>query len=313
MCTGRAPFSYRMEELDVFDGIPKIYSDRLRKCIAACIAFHPEDRHDAFDLLRVAQRARNDPTMRHLVPAPVLTSAPIVSMEERDFNSKMISELPLTNLDGRTLDDIPRIVTTEQAKEQTPNADQHTATQLITTPATPAANIEYGHAPMLSEQALDQEELVKRAEAMLLKEKEERQARDDAREAQLKAEAAAAEAKAEREASDARIAEEAASKAAAAAKAEVEKAAAAHAEKAAKEAEIKLKEKEELLAKAKSEAEEAAKKAAAAAAEAEEARKAAIPPPPPEERKAPVRFHDAIGRKFNFPFHLCTNWAVSNP
>jgi hypothetical protein len=31
---------------------------------------------------------------------------------------------------------------------------------------------------------------------------------------------------------------------------------------------------------------------------------------PPEEKKAPVRFHDAIGRKFNFPFHLCTKWKV---
>jgi hypothetical protein len=138
MCTGRAPFSYRMEESDVFDGIPKIYSDRLRKCIAACTAFHSEDRHDAFDLLRVAQRARNDPAMRHLVPAPVLTSAPIVSVEKRDFNSRMISELPLTNQDGRTLDGISRIVTTEQAKEQRPNADQYTARQPITTPAAPA-------------------------------------------------------------------------------------------------------------------------------------------------------------------------------
>jgi hypothetical protein len=65
---------------------------------------------------------------------------------------------------------------------------------------------------MLPEQAHDQEELVKRVEAMLLKEKEKRQARDDARKAQLKAQAAAAEAKAERAASDAKIAEEATSK-----------------------------------------------------------------------------------------------------
>jgi hypothetical protein len=67
--------------------------------------------------------------------------------------------------------------------------------------------------------AVDQEDLVKRVEAMLIKEKEERQARDDAREAVLKAEAAAAEAKAYRAASDAKIAEEAAAKAAAAARA----------------------------------------------------------------------------------------------
>jgi hypothetical protein len=62
----------------------------------------------------------------------------------------------------------------------------------------------------------------------------------------------------------------------------------------------------------RSEAEEASKKAAEAAKEAEDAKKAAAaPPPPPEEKKAPVRFHDAIGRKFNFPFHLCTKWTVS--
>jgi hypothetical protein len=51
-----------MEEPDVFDDIPELYSDRLRKCIAVCIAFHSEDRPDAFDLLRVIQRARNDPS-----------------------------------------------------------------------------------------------------------------------------------------------------------------------------------------------------------------------------------------------------------
>lgn len=28
------------------------------------------------------------------------------------------------------------------------------------------------------------------------------------------------------------------------------------------------------------------------------------------QKKAPVRFHDAIGRKFNFPFHLCAKWTV---
>jgi beta-glucosidase-like glycosyl hydrolase len=138
---------------------------------------------------------------------------------------------------------------------------------------------------MLPEQARDQEELVKRLEAMLLKEKEERQARDDAREAQFKAEAAAAEAKAERAAADAKIAEEAASK-----------------------AEMKLKEKEELLEKTKKEAEDAAAKAAEASKEVEEIKKLILPLPPPEEKKAPVRFHDAIGRKFNFPFHLCTKW-----
>lgn len=31
-----------------------------------------------------------------------------------------------------------------------------------------------------------------------------------------------------------------------------------------------------------------------------------------EEDKAPIRFKDAVGRKFSFPFHLCMSWAVSN-
>jgi len=64
-----------MEESDVFDDIPELYSDRLRKCIAVCIAFRSEDRHDAFDLLRVVQRARNDPSTQHLAKAPLITAA----------------------------------------------------------------------------------------------------------------------------------------------------------------------------------------------------------------------------------------------
>ena len=28
--------------------------------------------------------------------------------------------------------------------------------------------------------------------------------------------------------------------------------------------------------------------------------------------KAPIRFKDAVGRKFNFPFHLCQTWPVSS-
>ena len=27
--------------------------------------------------------------------------------------------------------------------------------------------------------------------------------------------------------------------------------------------------------------------------------------------KAPIRFKDAVGRKFSFPFHLCQTWTVS--
>ncbi|KAM3075257.1 hypothetical protein ACMFMG_007299 [Clarireedia jacksonii] len=41
------------------------------------------------------------------------------------------------------------------------------------------------------------------------------------------------------------------------------------------------------------------KKAAAAAAAA----------PPPDDKKKPIRFKDAIGRKFSFPFQLCATWS----
>jgi hypothetical protein len=33
--------------------------------------------------------------------------------------------------------------------------------------------------------------------------------------------------------------------------------------------------------------------------------------PPSEEKKKPIKFKDAVGRKFSFPFHLCCTWAVS--
>ncbi|KAG7005326.1 hypothetical protein G7Y79_00020g048540 [Physcia stellaris] len=35
---------------------------------------------------------------------------------------------------------------------------------------------------------------------------------------------------------------------------------------------------------------------------------APAPPPPPEKYKKPLKFKDAIGRKFKFPFHLCNTW-----
>lgn len=54
-------------------------------------------------------------------------------------------------------------------------------------------------------------------------------------------------------------------------------------------------------------AEEAAAKAAADLAEAERiAAEARVPPP-----QGPIKFKDAIGRKFTFPFRLCQTWGVS--
>lgn len=34
------------------------------------------------------------------------------------------------------------------------------------------------------------------------------------------------------------------------------------------------------------------------------------PTDPSEERQAPIKFKDAVGRKFSFPFHLCKKWSV---
>ena len=52
-------------------------------------------------------------------------------VEERDLDGKMRPELTFGNQDGLTLDDIPRIVAAEQAKEQRPNAYRHAGTNLI--------------------------------------------------------------------------------------------------------------------------------------------------------------------------------------
>ncbi|KAL9109258.1 MAG: hypothetical protein Q9227_006013 [Pyrenula ochraceoflavens] len=133
---------------------------------------------------------------------------------------------------------------------------------------------------------VDPEETFKRFEAILLSEKQERLDREAAKEAEIKAAEQAAKAAEERAASDKKIAEEAAAKATAAALAEAEK-------KAAEEA-----------AKAKQALEDAA-----AAAEADKAAAvAAAAPAPPPEKKAPIKFKDAVGRKFSFPFHLCAKW-----
>ena len=52
-------------------------------------------------------------------------------VEERDLDGRMRPELTFGNQDGLTLDDIPRIVAAEQAKEQRPNAYRHAGTNLI--------------------------------------------------------------------------------------------------------------------------------------------------------------------------------------
>ena len=136
------------------------------------------------------------------------------------------------------------------------------------------------------------DEAIARLERLILEERTEREARE-AREAErqaaLEQEAAEKAAREERTAHEKKIALEAA----ALARAEAE-------QKAAEEA-----------AKAKEEAEKVAAAAAAeAAAAATEAANAAAASKPPPEKKKPIKFKDAVGRKFSFPFDLCSTWQV---
>ncbi|EED21760.1 conserved hypothetical protein [Talaromyces stipitatus ATCC 10500] len=168
------------------------------------------------------------------------------------------------------------------------------------------------------------DEAIARLEKLILDERAEREARDAAREAAIAKAAADKLAAEERAAAEKKIADEAAANARAAALAEAEQKAAEAAiaaQKAAKElaaaaAADAKKAAEEAAAAAAEEAKKAADEAAAAAAAAaaaeatkvaEEAAKAAAKKPPPEKKK-PIKFKDAVGRKFNFPFHLCATW-----
>ncbi len=132
-----------------------------------------------------------------------------------------------------------------------------------------------------------------------------------AKEAAAKAEAAAKEAVAKAEAAvreemAKKLAEELAAKEAEAAKAaeEMAKEIAAKEAEAAKLAEeiakeVALKEAEAAKAAEQMAKEFAAQEVAAAAAKAK------------NEKKKPIKFKDAVGRKFSFPFNLCQTWAVS--
>lgn len=150
----------------------------------------------------------------------------------------------------------------------------------VTTPPPPPP-------PSTSDTSKDDEKFA-RLEKLFLDQKAEQQAKEAAVEKAAKDKAAQAEA-------DAKKAEEiatASAAAAAAAKEEVEKEHKAAAESAAE------------AAKAAAEAAKAKADAAATAAAA------AKPPPPPKEKDKPLKFKDAIGRRFNFPFDVCNTWSV---
>lgn len=129
-------------------------------------------------------------------------------------------------------------------------------------------------------------------EKLILLQKEEQIAREKAAEARAKADKATVDAKLAKEVADKRAAEDTAkalTDAAAKARKDAEEKAADEAKKAKEEHEKKVKE--------LTEAAEAAQKAADAA-------KA------PGEKKLPIKFKDALGRKFSFPWEVCRTWKV---
>lgn len=126
---------------------------------------------------------------------------------------------------------------------------------------------------------------------------------------QLKREAAAEAARAaEKKEADEKAAKNAAEKKAAAEKAKelldaAQKAREEAEKKAAAEAEETKKAHEKALAEAKTAAEELEKAKKAAEEEAAKLK-------PSDAPKAPIKFKDAVGRKFSFPWHLCKTWKV---
>jgi hypothetical protein len=149
-----------------------------------------------------------------------------------------------------------------------------------------------------------------RLEQLILDQKKEAEEKE-ARARKVAEEKEAAEKKAAEELAARKAAEEAVAKAAAdaaaAATAVAKEAAEAVAKEAAEAAEKRLAEE----SAARKAAEEAAAKASAAAEAA--AAEVAAATKPKAEKKKPLRFKDAVGRKFSFPFHLCQTWAVRIP
>ena len=75
-------------------------------------------------------------------------------VEEKDANGETVTELTFGNQDALTLDDIPRIVAAEQAKEQRPNAYRHAGAKLIGG-GQPHARFNQGHRRAVSGGNLD--------------------------------------------------------------------------------------------------------------------------------------------------------------
>ncbi|EEH47909.2 uncharacterized protein PADG_03993 [Paracoccidioides brasiliensis Pb18] len=149
------------------------------------------------------------------------------------------------------------------------------------------------------------DEAIARLEKLILDERMERETKEAAREAAIEKAARDKAAAEERAAIEKKIAEEAADKASKIARAEAMKEAEAKAAEEAAKAKIAA---EEAAALAAAEAaEKATIEANAKTAEAVAAATAAALAPPAEKKK-PIKFKDAVGRKFSFPFHLCNTW-----
>lgn len=75
-------------------------------------------------------------------------------IEERDANGEAVRDLTFGAQDALTLDDIPRIVAAEQAKEQRPNAYRHAGSKLVGT-MEGMPTYKPGHAREMSKNQLD--------------------------------------------------------------------------------------------------------------------------------------------------------------
>ncbi|KAJ5777092.1 hypothetical protein N7520_000338 [Penicillium odoratum] len=186
-------------------------------------------------------------------------------------------------------------------------------------PAPPADDAAKEAAQEAAKEAAAKDEAIARLEKLIMEDRTERENREAARKAAIAAEEAEKAAREKQAAHDRAIAAEAALEAATLARADAEARAATDAAKAKEEAEKRF---AEAAAQAKEDSAQAAQDAATKALEAVEAAKAAaaaaaakakeeeenknkVPPP---EKKKPIKFKDAVGRKFSFPFELCSTW-----
>ena len=177
-------------------------------------------------------------------------------------------------------------------------------------PAQPSSAVTTPPPPPSASDTSKEDEKYARLEKLLLDQKAEQLEREAAIEEAAKAKIA----KAEAEAKKAEEISKASAAAASAAREEVVKQyQAAEKDKAAK-AEAEAQKAEEIAkasASAAAAAREEVEKEHQAAAEANKEKAAAAKPPaPPKEKDKPIKFKDAIGRRFNFPFDVCNTWSV---